>query len=113
MMMKLIVCSMAHLEKQDMFTLKDIASGGESIPWVFDATYGYILDIGSMHHPLLRMKQAGLSKSLRKFVYHMQRKYNAKYIHFDCDANPVGARKLSTGDLTGTTIWLTRSAKLL
>ncbi|EHF4937001.1 hypothetical protein CF635_003617 [Enterobacter hormaechei] len=61
----------------------------ESIPWVFDATYGYILDVGSMHHPLLRMKQAGLSKSLRKFVYHMQRKYNAMYIHFDCDANPV------------------------
>ncbi|WP_312156768.1 hypothetical protein [Lelliottia nimipressuralis] len=55
MMMKLIFCSTAHLEKQDTFTLKDIASGGESIPWVFDATYGYILDIGSMHHPLLRM----------------------------------------------------------
>lgn len=89
MIMKLIFCSTAHLEKQDTFTLKDIASGGESIPWVFDATYGYILDIGSMHHPLLRMKQAGLSKSLRKFAYHMQRKYNAMYIHFDCDANPV------------------------
>lgn len=89
MMMKLIFCSTAHLEKQDTFTLKDIASGGESIPWVFDTTYGYILDIGSQHHPLLRMKQAGLSKSLRKFVYHMQRQHNVKYIHFDCDAESV------------------------
>lgn len=88
MMMKLIFCSTVHLEKQDAFRMKDIASGGESIPWVFDTTYGYILDIGGITYPLLKMKQAGLSKSLRKFVYHMQRKHKAMYIHFDCDADP-------------------------
>ena len=89
MMMKLVFCSTAHFEKQDSFALKDIALGGESIPWVFDTTYGYILDIGGITYPLLKMKQAGLSKSLRKFVYHMQRKHKARYIHFDCDADPV------------------------
>lgn len=89
MMMTLIFCSTSHFEKQDSFTLKDISSGWEGIPWVFDTTYGYILDIGGVRHPALRMKQAGLSKSLRKFVYHMQRKHNVKYIHFDCDAEPV------------------------
>ncbi|MBJ0208937.1 hypothetical protein JFK57_17110 [Escherichia coli] len=89
MLMKLVFCSTAHLEKQDAFTLKDIASGGESYPWVFDTMYGYILDTGSMRHPLLKMKAAGLSRPMRKFVYHMQRKHNAKYIHFDCDASPV------------------------
>jgi hypothetical protein len=89
MLMKLIFCSTAHMEKQDTFTLKDIASWGESYPWVFDMTYGYILDIGGVSYPLLKMKRAGLSKSLRKFVFHMQIKHKANYIHFDCDANPV------------------------
>lgn len=93
MMMKLIFCSTAHFEKQDSFTLKDISSGGECIPWVFDTTYGYIMDIGTMRRPLLKMKRAGLSKSLRKFVYHMQRKHKAMYIHFDCDANPVAGEE--------------------
>lgn len=27
--------------------------------------------------------------SMRKFVYHMQRKHKATYIHSDCDACPV------------------------
>ena len=89
MLMKLVFCSTAHLEKQDAFTLKDIASGGEGYPWVFDTTYGYILDIGGVSYPLLKMKRAGLSTSLRKFVFHMQRKYKAMYIHFDCDADVV------------------------
>lgn len=94
MIRKLVFCSTAHFEKQDSFTLKDIASGGESIPWVFDTTYGYILDIGGMAYPLLIMKRAGLSKSLRRFVYRMQRKHDARYIHFDCDANAMEGEKI-------------------
>lgn len=94
MIMKLIFCSTSHFEKQDSFTLKDIASGAECVPWVFDTTYGCILDIAGIAYPLLKMKRAGLSKSLRRFVYHMQRKHEARYIHFDCDANPVEGEKV-------------------
>lgn len=35
-----------------------------------------------------------MSKSLRKVLYHMQRKHEAKYIHFHCDANSVEGEDL-------------------
>lgn len=47
-----------------------------------------------MAYPLLIMKRAGLSKSLRRFVYRMQRKHDARYIHFDCDANAIEGEKI-------------------
>lgn len=84
-----VFCSMVHLEKNDVHTLKYVAMDERSMPWVFDTTYGYILDLAGFRHPLLKLKTCGLSKSARRFVYHMQKQQGADYLHFDCDADVI------------------------
>jgi hypothetical protein len=85
----IILCSTAHLTKEDVCTLIFLSAGEKNMPWVYHTQYGFILDLGSFSFPLLHMKSCGVSESLRRFVYHMQRKYQARYIHFDCDADVI------------------------
>ena len=85
----MIQCSTTHLTKDDDIQLKFLSGSEVNLPWVYDATFGYIVDLGSFRHPLLEMKSRELSKSFRRFVYHMQTNHQAKYIHFDCDADEI------------------------
>ncbi|WP_058914381.1 DUF5983 family protein [Entomohabitans teleogrylli] len=79
----------SHREYEDNFQPKNISLRDLLSPWVYDTRHGYINDLGGFSYPLLTMKRAALSKSLRIFFYHMQRIYQVKYIHFDCDADII------------------------
>lgn len=86
----IVVCSTDHLTEDDTQVLDYISRSEIAFPWVHDTVMGYIIHTGIFQFPLLEMKRRGLSKSFRRFVYHVQKKHQTNYIHFDSYADPLG-----------------------
>lgn len=86
---RVAVCSTTHMTKDDALQMEYISMDCQSTPWVYDAKYGFIVDLGTSLFPLLLMKKHGLSKPFRKFAYRMINKHGVKYIHLDCDASVI------------------------
>lgn len=90
----LVRCSSAHLCEEDEKLFSQFTREDGAEQWVFDTTYGYLVHIGYFTHPLLELKRRGFSRDARVFFYHMIKKHNAYYIHFDCDDPPVKGEKV-------------------
>lgn len=62
-----MTCSMRHITASDGEILSEYVC--EKFPWVFDTGYGYILMLREYQYPVLKLKEMGISKSVRKLVF--------------------------------------------
>lgn len=81
-----IQCSTAHITAEDnalLFTLSyQHEDFGES-EWISYTGSGYLLYLGAWSFPVLRLKRLGLSKTCRRLVVTLMRRYSAGIIHLD------------------------------
>lgn len=81
-----IQCSTAHITEEDnalLFTLShQYEDFGES-EWISYTGSGYLLHLGAWSFPVLRLKRLGVSKSCRRLVATLIRRYAAGIIHLD------------------------------
>lgn len=81
-----IQCSTAHITEEDnalLFTLShQYEDFGES-EWISYTGSGYLLHLGAWSFPVLRLKRLGVSKSCRRLVVTLIRRYAAGIIHLD------------------------------
>ncbi|WP_455816727.1 DUF5983 family protein [Pseudomonas cerasi] len=82
-----VVCSTAHLTEQDAELFCRLGhqrcEWGDA-EWIHLTGTGYLVRLSAYSFPLLALKKRGLSKSSRKFIYTMMKRFNVSLIHFDC-----------------------------
>ncbi|EFB4900514.1 hypothetical protein RPS59_002654 [Escherichia coli] len=79
-----IRCSTAHITETDNAWLysRDV---GES-EWIHFTGTGYLLRTDAWSYPVLRLKRLGLSKTFRRLVVTLTRRYGVSLIHLDANA---------------------------
>ena len=84
-----IQCSTAHITEADntlLFTLSHQNEDFGDSEWILYTGSGYLLHLGAWSFPVLRLKRLGLSKSCRRLVVTLMRRYAIGIVHFDaCD----------------------------
>jgi len=82
-----MTCSMRNIKASDGEILSQYVC--EKFPWVFDTGYGYILMLREYQYPVLKLKEMGISKSVRKLVFCMRKQHEIGMICFDPDADTL------------------------
>lgn len=81
-----IQCSTAHITSEDnalLFTLSHQHEDFGESEWISYTGSGYLLYLGAWSFPVLRLKRLGLSKTCRRLVVTLMRRYSAGIIHLD------------------------------
>lgn len=81
-----IQCSTAHITEADntlLFTLSHQNEDFGDSEWILYTGSGYLLHLGAWSFPVLRLKRLGLSKSCRRLVVTLMRRYAIGIVHFD------------------------------
>ncbi|EKN4894977.1 TPA: hypothetical protein P0N76_000258 [Yersinia enterocolitica] len=79
-------CSTAHITEEDNALLYLISycqaafSDGE---WLLYTGTGYLLRLDARSHPVLRLRQLGLSKACRRLVTTLMKRHGLTYLHID------------------------------
>ncbi len=82
-----MTCSTAHITAGDGEILSQYVC--EKFPWVFDTRYGYLLMLREYRYPVLKLKEMGISKPVRKLVFCMRKQHQIGMICFDPDADTL------------------------
>ncbi|MBB6117696.1 hypothetical protein F4826_004674 [Rahnella inusitata] len=82
-----MTCSTAHITPGDGEILSQYVC--EKFPWVFDTGYGYLLMLREYRYPVLKLKEMGISKPVRKLVLCMRKQHQIGMICFDPDADTL------------------------
>lgn len=81
-----IQCSTAHITDEDNSLLHELSQQyhdhGDS-EWVHFTGSGYLIRLDAWAFPILRLKRRGLSKSCRRLLVTLVRRYAISTIHFD------------------------------
>ncbi|HAP1838209.1 TPA: hypothetical protein L3557_002811 [Escherichia coli] len=84
-----IRCSTAHITETDNAWLYSLShqthDTGES-EWIHFTGSGYLLRTGAWSYPVLRLKRLGLSRTFRRLVVTLIRRYGVSLIHLDASA---------------------------
>lgn len=82
-----VVCSTAHLTEQDAELFCRLGhqrcEWGDA-EWIHLTGTGYLVRLSAYNFPLLVLKKRGLSKSARRLIYVLMRRFHVSLIHFDC-----------------------------
>lgn len=81
-----IQCSTAHITEADntlLFTLSHQNEDFGDSEWILYTGSGYLLHLGAWSFPVLRLKRLGLSKTCRRLVVALMRRYAAGIVHLD------------------------------
>ena len=84
-----IRCSTAHITERDnawLFSLSHQTNYTGESEWIHFTGSGYLLRIGAWSYPVLRLKRLGLSKTFRRLVVTLTRRYGVSLIHLDAGA---------------------------
>ena len=84
-----IRCSTAHITERDnawLFSLSHQTNDTGESEWIHFTGSGYLLRIGAWSYPVLRLKRLGLSKTFRRLVVTLTRRYGVSLIHLDAGA---------------------------
>ncbi|MEX9379610.1 DUF5983 family protein [Escherichia coli] len=84
-----IRCSTAHITERDnawLFSLSHQTNDTGESEWIHFTGSGYLLRIGAWPYPVLRLKRLGLSKTFRRLVVTLTRRYGVSLIHLDAGA---------------------------
>ena len=84
-----IRCSTAHITERDnawLFSLSHQTNDTGESEWIHFTGSGYLLRIGAWSYPVLRLKRLGLSKTFRRLVVTLTRRYGVSLIHLDACA---------------------------
>lgn len=81
-----IQCSTAHITDKDnalLHTLSHKYQDHGDAEWVHYTGSGYLIRLDAWAFPVLRLKRRGLSKSCRRLLVTLIRRYGISTIHFD------------------------------
>ncbi|RXX35887.1 hypothetical protein DD566_32660 [Klebsiella pneumoniae] len=84
-----IRCSTAHITATDnawLYSLSHQTSDFGESEWIHFTGSGYLLRTDAWPYPVLRLKRLGLSKTFRRLVVTLTRRYGVSLIHLDASA---------------------------
>ncbi|HAI4005990.1 TPA: DUF5983 family protein [Escherichia coli] len=84
-----IRCSTAHITETDnawLYSLSHHSSNFGESEWIHFTGSGYLLRTGAWSYPVLRLKRPGLSRTFRRLVVTLTRRYGVSLIHLDASA---------------------------
>lgn len=84
-----IRCSTAHITETDnarLYSLSHQTSDFGESEWIHFTGTGYLLRTDAWSYPVLRLKRTGLSKTFRRLVVTLIRRYGVSLIHLDASA---------------------------
>ncbi|EEV4498998.1 hypothetical protein EKE57_001040 [Escherichia coli] len=84
-----IRCSTAHITAKDnawLYSLSHQTSDTGESEWIHFTGSGYLLRTDAWSYPVLRLKRLGLSKTFRRLVVTLIRRYGVSLIHLDASA---------------------------
>ena len=84
-----IRCSTAHITETDnawLYSLSHQTSDFGESEWIHFTGSGYLLRTGAWSYPVLRLKRLGLSRTFRRLVVTLIRRYGVSLIHLDASA---------------------------
>ena len=84
-----IRCSTAHITEKDnawLYSLSHQTSDFGESEWIHFTGSGYLLRTDAWSYPVLRLKRLGLSKTFRRLVITLIRRYGVSLIHLDASA---------------------------
>ncbi len=96
-----IRCSTAHITETDnawLYSLSHQTSDFGESEWIHFTGSGYLLRTDAWSYPVLRLKRQGLSKTFRRLVVTLIRRYGVSLIHLDASAEGLRDYPLSTGN---------------
>ena len=82
-------CSTAHITETDnawLYSLSHQTSDFGESEWIHFTGSGYLLRTDAWSYPVLRLKRLGLSKTFRRLVVTLTRRYGVSLIHLDASA---------------------------
>lgn len=83
-----IVCSTAHLTKDDNEKLECLSSPIDN-DWVHYTEFGYLIQLNVYRRPSLALKKKGISKAVRKLIVTLMKREKINIIHFDSGADII------------------------
>ena len=84
-----IRCSTAHITETDnawLYSLSHQTSDVGESEWIHFTGSGYLLRTDAWSYPVLRLKRLGLSRTFRRLVVTLIRRYGVSLIHLDASA---------------------------
>ncbi|MCV5631307.1 DUF5983 family protein [Escherichia coli] len=84
-----IRCSTAHITETDnawLYSLSHQTNDTGESEWIHFTGSGYLLRTDAWSYPVLRLKRLGLSKTFRRMVVTLTRRYGVSLIHLDASA---------------------------
>ncbi len=84
-----IRCSTAHITEKDnawLYSLSHQTSDAGESEWIHFTGSGYLLRTDAWPYPVLRLKRLGLSRTFRRLVVILIRRYGVSLIHLDASA---------------------------
>ncbi|EFA4226136.1 hypothetical protein C5916_001654 [Escherichia coli O11:H15] len=84
-----IRCSTAHITETDnawLYSLSHQTNDTGESEWIHFTGSGYLLRTGAWPYPVLRLKRLGLSRTFRRLVVTLIRRYGVSLIHLDASA---------------------------
>ncbi|EFC4901665.1 hypothetical protein CR880_003850 [Escherichia coli] len=84
-----IRCSTAHITAKDnawLYSLSHQTNDTGESEWIHFTGSGYLLRTDAWSYPVLRLKRLGLSKTFRRLVVTLTRRYGFSLIHLDASA---------------------------
>ncbi len=79
----------AHITEKDnawLYSLSHQTSDFGESEWIHFTGSGYLLRTDAWSYPVLRLKRLGLSKTFRRLVITLTRRYGVSLIHLDASA---------------------------
>ncbi len=84
-----IRCSTAHITAKDnawLYSLSHQTNDDGESEWIHFTGSGYLLRTDAWLYPVLRLKRLGLSRTFRRLVITLIRRYGVSLIHLDAGA---------------------------
>ncbi|HFJ0015323.1 hypothetical protein CUA56_18360 [Shigella boydii] len=84
-----IRCSTAHITAKDnvwLYSLSHQTNDTGETEWIHFTGSGYLLRTDAWSYPVLRLKRLGLSRTFRRLVVTLTRRYGVSLIHLDAGA---------------------------
>ena len=84
-----IRCSTAHITETDndwLYSLSHQTNDDGESEWIHFTGSGYLLRTDTWPYPVLRLKRLGLSRTFRRLVVTLIRRYGVSLIHLDASA---------------------------
>ncbi|HIA3939336.1 TPA: DUF5983 family protein, partial [Escherichia coli] len=84
-----IRCSTAHITAKDnawLYSLSHQTNDTGESEWIHFTGSGYLLRADAWSYPILRLKRLGLSRTFRRLVVTLIRRYGVSLIHLDASA---------------------------